>query len=155
MHRNFVRGQHYSKALSAFVLAVVIGSVSPVAAVPLERIKLPAGFSISHFANVPNARQLTRGGPGILYVGTRSVGAVYAVVDEDDDKRADRVHTIAIGLYMPSGVAYRNGTLYVAEVNRILAFDQIDHNLSSPPKPRIVFDQLPRDNHHGWKFIEF
>ncbi len=155
MHCNFVRRRPCSRPLTALVISVLFGVVCSVSAVPLERIKLPAGFSISHFANVPNARQLARGGPGIVYVGTRSVGAVYAVVDEDGDMHADRVHTIAIGLYMPSGVAYRDGTLYVAEVNRILAFDEIDQNLSTPPKPRIVFDQLPRDSHHGWKFIEF
>ncbi len=122
----------------------------------LNRIKLPDGFSISVYASdVPNARQLTLGHNGILYIGTRSAGVVYAVVDIDGDYRADRTYTIASGLYMPSGVAYRNGTLYVAEVNRILAFDGIDQRLDSPPAPRIVFDRLPSESHHGWKFIDF
>lgn len=148
--------KHYSAVVTVFMLCVVVGPISPVIALPLERIKLPEGFSISLFAKgVRNARQLTRGPEGILYVGTLRAGVVYAVVDEDGDNRADKVYTIAEGLYMPSGVAYRDGTLYVAEVNRILAFDGIDGNINSPPKPRVVFDQLPENSHHGWKFIEF
>ena len=156
IHRRFFRRKNKSAALFAFVLCVAVGTVPVVAALSLERIRVPAGFSISVFATgVPNARQVTRSSKGIVYVGTRSAGAVYAVVDEDADYRADRVHKIADGLYMPSGVAYRNGTLYVAEVNRVLAFDEIDQRLDSPPEPRVVFDRLPQDSHHGWKFIAF
>jgi glucose/arabinose dehydrogenase len=155
-HRRIAKVQRYSAALMAFVLFVLIRASAPVAALTLERIELPAGFSISLFATgVRNARQLTSGAEGIVYVGTRRAGVVYAVVDEDGDYRADHVYTIADGLYMPSGVAYRDGILYVAEVNRILAFDDVDKNLESPPKPRVVFEQLPRGSYHGWKFIEF
>ncbi len=156
VHREFLRRKIHMAILCTLVLCTTLGKVPLAAALSLERIKLPDGFSISVFATgVPNARQLTRGAEGILYVGSRRAGAIYAVVDEDEDHRADRVHKIADGLYMPSGVAYRKGTLYVAEVNRILAFDGIDERLDSPPEPRVVFDRLPQESHHGWKFIEF
>ncbi|MCS7082602.1 MAG: sorbosone dehydrogenase family protein [Bacteroidetes bacterium] len=123
---------------------------------PLERIKLPSGFVISVFAdNLPNARSMVLSPRGILFVGTRTAGRVYAVVDENRDGRADRVYTIAQGLNMPNGVAFRDGSLYVAEVNRILRFDNIENRLENPPQPVVVTDKLPSDRHHGWKFIAF
>ena len=79
---------------------------------------------------------------GTLFVGSRSKGEVYAVVDKDGDHRADEVMTIARGLQMPVGVAYRNGSLYVSAVDRILRFDQIEQRLTNPPAPvvsRIAF----------------
>jgi glucose/arabinose dehydrogenase len=63
------------------------------------------------------------------------------------------VFTIASGLNMPNGVAFRNGSLYVAEVNRLLRFDAIESNLQKPPKPVVVTEQFPSESHHGWKFI--
>lgn len=123
---------------------------------PLEKLRLPEGFAIDVFAaDVPNARSLARSPSGVLYVGTRREGKVYAVVDEDGDHRADRVHTLAEGLSMPNGVAFRDGALYVAEVHRILRFDAIDEHLEDPPEPVVVRDDYPRDRHHGWKFIAF
>ena len=96
------------------------------------------------------------GPDGTLFVGTRSQnGPVYAVVDSDGDYRADKVYTIDDRLYMPNGVAFRDGSLYVAEVNRILRYDNIESRLGNPPEPVTVFDNLPDDRHHGWKFIRF
>ncbi len=77
------------------------------------------------------------------------------MVDENRDGRGDEVFTIARGLNMPNGVAFRDGALYVAEVNRVLRFDGIDDRLSNPPKPAVVSDDFPKDRHHGWKFIAF
>ncbi|MEQ1877944.1 MAG: PQQ-dependent sugar dehydrogenase, partial [Bdellovibrionia bacterium] len=79
----------------------------------------------------------------------------YAVVDKNKDKKADEVLTIASGLKQPNGVALRDGNLYVAEINRILRYDGIEKDLKNPPKPVVVYDQLPTDTHHGWKFIKF
>nr|WP_275983146.1 PQQ-dependent sugar dehydrogenase [Propionivibrio soli] len=56
---------------------------------------------------------------------------------------------------MPSGVAYRDGRLYVGAVNRILRYDDIDNRLDDPPQPVVVTDKLPSETHHGWKFIAF
>jgi glucose/arabinose dehydrogenase len=123
---------------------------------PLESISLPPGFEISVYADeVPNARQMTRSPKGVLYVGSRRAGKVHAVVDADGDFRADRVVTIASGLNMPNGVAFRDGSLYVAEVSRILRFDGIDDALDDPPEPVVVRDDYPSDRHHGWKYIAF
>ena len=122
----------------------------------LGDIRLPPGFSINIYAtNVENARSLVLGESGTLFVGTRSAGKVYAVVDRNHDAKADEVITIAEGLNMPNGVAFREGSLYVAEVNRVLRYDRIESRLKNPPKPVIVTDSFPKDPQHGWKFIRF
>ncbi|MDP2654240.1 MAG: sorbosone dehydrogenase family protein [Candidatus Omnitrophota bacterium] len=123
---------------------------------PIDSIKLPPGFSISIYAdNIPNARSMTLGDKGTLFVGSRTVGAVYAVVDDDKDNKADRVITIAQGLRMPNGVAFRDGSLYVAEISNIWRFDGIEENLDNPPQPVLVSRGFPSSGWHGWKFIRF
>ncbi len=71
------------------------------------------------------------------------------------DAKATRVITLASGLKMPNGVAVRDGALYVADVGRILRFDDVEAHLDAPPKPVVVTDRFPRETHHGWKFIRF
>lgn len=149
----------YSIAFVCGVLLVML-NCSPAASslqeLPLEKIKLPPGFRISVYAgNVPNARAMALGKNGTLFVGSRSAGKVYAVIDRDKDQKADEVITLARGLNMPSGVAFRDESLYVAEVNRVLRFDQIESKLSNPGTPVVVNDSFPKDRHHGWKFIGF
>ncbi|MFB3902999.1 MAG: sorbosone dehydrogenase family protein [Acidobacteriota bacterium] len=123
--------------------------------IPLEWIRLPLGFRIAVFAdNVPDARSLTRGDSGTIFVGTLK-DSVMAARDTDQDGKADRVYTIARGLNMPNGVAFRDGALYVAEINRILRYDDIESRLDNPPQPAVVNDSYPSDEHHGWKFIAF
>jgi len=121
---------------------------------PLERIKLPPGFEITVFADdVPNARAMALGDRGTLFVGSMRAGRVYAIRVRDG-KAAGTV-TIASGLTMPVGVAFRDGALYVSDVSRILRFDGIEANLEKPGKPVVVSGRFPTDTHHGWKFIAF
>jgi len=122
----------------------------------LKKVTLPPGFKIQVYAEkVPNARSMTLSPSGTLFVGTRKKGNVYAVIDNDQDQKADEVVTIASDLNMPNGVAFRDGHLYVAEVNRILRFNNIEQNLQRPPQPVVIFGGYPSDRHHGWKFIRF
>jgi glucose/arabinose dehydrogenase len=65
------------------------------------------------------------------------------------------VHTVASGLNIPNGVAFKDGALYVAEINRVLRYDGIGERLEKPPKPAVILDDLPTEKHHGWKFIAF
>src|SRR5262245_37484369 len=130
--------------------------VLPSAAAEAGDISLPPGFRIAVYAaDVPNARQMALGPPGVVFVGSRSEGNVYAVVDRDGDQRSDQVFVLARGLNQPSGVAFRDGALYVAAVNRILRFPDVARDLARPPKPDVVSDAYPSDAHHGWKFIAF
>ncbi|MFQ5989440.1 MAG: PQQ-dependent sugar dehydrogenase [Candidatus Methylomirabilales bacterium] len=122
---------------------------------PLNKIHLPDGFEISIYASdVPGARSMALSPNGTLFVGTR-VGRVYAIFDRNRDNKADEVITIARGLRMPNGVAFRGGALYVAEVSRVLRYDDIETHLTNPPPPIVVNDTFPSDRHHGWKFIRF
>jgi len=91
----------------------------------------------------------------VIYVGTRGEGNVYAITDSNGDFKADSVITIAKNLRSPNGVAFRNGNLYVAEISRILRFDDIDNKLNNPPEPVVVRDDFPTEGHHGWKYIAF
>lgn len=122
----------------------------------LPTIQLPPGFSIDVYTDaVPGARSMALSPSGVLFVGTRQAGKVYAVVDTDGDRRAERVFTLAQGLDTPNGVALRDGDLYVAEVHRILRYTQIESRLGTTATPEVIYDGLPRDRHHGWKFIRF
>ena len=122
----------------------------------LQSVKLPPGFSITLYtSDVKNARGMAVGEKGTVFVGSKKEGRVYAVVDDDGDHKADRVYTIAKGLDMPVGVAYRKGSLYVSAVDRILRYDDIEKHLADPPKPVVITDRLPKDQHHGWKPLGF
>jgi glucose/arabinose dehydrogenase len=131
-----------------------LAGVLPTAAAEMGDITLPPGFHIAVYAdNVPNARQMALGPPGVVFVGSLAEGKVYAVADGDGSRR--RVHVLASGLNMPSGVAFRDGALYVAAVNRILRLPDVARDLAHPPKPEVVSDAYPSDRHHGWKFLAF
>jgi glucose/arabinose dehydrogenase len=119
-------------------------------------ITFPSGFHIGIFAdNIDGARAMTISPNGTLFVGSMGEGKVYAVMDTNRDYNADEIITIASGLNSPNGVAFRNGSLYVAEINRVLRFDNIEANLYNAPQPVIINNNFPSDAHHGWKFIRF
>src|SRR5215468_5565800 len=135
------------KTRAALALAGALAATGPPAAagpqLPLERIHLPPGFKIAVYASgLEDARSMALAPSGILFVGTRRAGNVYAVVDTNGDHRADEIHTIATGLDMPNGVAFRNGSLYVAELGRIVRYDGIEKRLDHPPAPVIVKGDL-------------
>jgi glucose/arabinose dehydrogenase len=104
---------------------------------------------------VEGARSLALGPDGVVFVGSRSQGKVYALIDRNSEHRVDEVVVVAKGLNSPNGVAYHNGSLYVAEISRVLRFDDIGKRLLNPPEPATVNDTFPKDTHHGWKFIRF
>jgi glucose/arabinose dehydrogenase len=122
---------------------------------PLNTIKLPPGFKIDVFAEVPDARSMAVSPSGIVYVGNKDKDKVYAVKDTDGDKKADKKWVIASGLNMPNGVAFHEGDLYIAEVSRILKIEGIESKLENPPKPVVINDDYPHESHHGWKYIAF
>ncbi len=122
----------------------------------LSAINMPSGFKIDIYTDaVPGARSMAVSPSGVLFVGTRQIGKVYAVVDQDKDLKPDKVITLADGLNMPNGVAYWNGDLFVAEVGRILRFRQVESHLDQPLLPEVVNQSYPNDLRHGWKFIRF
>ncbi|MEO8081099.1 MAG: PQQ-dependent sugar dehydrogenase [Caldimonas sp.] len=150
------RGIHRAIAAALVGAAALALPVATTAAgdVRLETLRVPPGFRIELVTDqVPNARAMTLGRSGVVYIGTANAGKVYAV--ELEGGRARAVHTVASGLTLPTGVAYRDGSLYVAELRRVLRFDGIDDRLARPPAPAIVVDGLPSETHHGRRFIAF
>jgi glucose/arabinose dehydrogenase len=121
---------------------------------PLDSIRLPPGFSISLVARVPNARAMTWGEAGTLFVGSAGEGDVYAVTLPPGGGAAV-VRVIASGLREPAGVAFRAGALYVSAIDRILRYDDIERRLADPPRPVVVTDRFPADRHQGRKLIAF
>lgn len=146
------------KNFSLVILSLILGittclvSVKAAEQLPLDKIRLPAGFEISLYARAPNARSMTLSSNGTLFIGTRTAGNVYAIQTRAQDRTPV---IIARGLNMPNGVAFKDGALYVAEVNRLLRYDDIEKKLKQPPKPAVVTDKFPSDKSHGWKFIAF
>ena len=137
------------------ILGVVVYTRLP-APVRLDRIRLPRGFAISLYVDgLTDPRSMVLGYGGTLFVGTRSAGNVYAVRDTDGDFIADEIDTVITGLYMPNGVAFRGGALYVAEMARILRFDEIESRVDDPPRPVTVYADLPEEDWHGWRYLRF
>lgn len=122
---------------------------------PLDKIKLPAGFSIDVYAEVENARSMALSPAGVLYVGNKDKDKVYAVKDTDGDFKADKKWVLATGLNMPNGVAFKDGDLYIAEVSKISKISGVESKLANPPAPTTVKDDYPTETHHGWKYIAF
>jgi glucose/arabinose dehydrogenase len=140
-----------------YFFAAIVGLTGSAAAheLPLAKIKLPPGFEISVYAEVPGARSMSLGTNGTVFVGTLREGKVYAVTAKEGGSKADKVYSLAENLDVPNGVAFRDGALYVAEIGRILRYDNIEADLTRPPVPKVVSDKFPKDFHHGWKFIAF
>ena len=120
----------------------------------LNRISLPSGFKISVYAEAGDARSLCVSPNGTVFVGSRE-NKVYAITDPNHDGKADKVYTISSGLNTPNGVAFKDGNLYIGTISTIYRIDNIESHLDNPPKPVVVYDKYPTDEHHGPKFIAF
>ena len=130
----------------------------------LDRLILPEGFKIEVYASdIENARSMAISQSGTIFVGNRRADNVFALKDTDGDNKIDKKYLITDKLKnMPNGVAYFNGDLYVAEVNKIWVFKNIEENLDYidkfgdyPEEPILISDDYPSDRHHGWKYISF
>jgi glucose/arabinose dehydrogenase len=118
---------------------------------PLEKLKAPKGFKIELYAaGVGNARTLRQGDKGTVFVGSRLLDKVYAIVDRGEKREVKPIYS---GLYRPNGLAFKDGVLYIAELSRISKVEKIEDNLDNPPKPVVIYDDLPKDEGHGWKFL--
>lgn len=122
---------------------------------PLEQLSLPDGFEIEvYVSDIKGARSMARGDDGTIYVGTRGK-EVYAVPDANGDLKGDRVITLREDMNLPNGIAFRDGDLYVAEVNQVWKFEGIGSKLDNVPTPVKIGEEFPSDKWHGWKYIAF
>lgn len=133
----------------------VPATVTPLERVPVSRIKLPAGFRADVFAHgMPGARTMVQGAKGTIFVGSRTIGRLYAVTQKDGKTET---RTLAQGLTSPNGLAFRDGSLYVFAINKVFRYDNIEDNLDKLPEPvdlSAAFN-LPSDAQHGWKYVAF
>ncbi len=120
---------------------------------PVKKIRVPPGFKVEVWASgILDARGLRQGDKGTVFVSSLFVaGKIYAVVDKGGKRE---VKTIAEKLMLPNGIEFHKGALYVATPKEITRYDNIEANLDNPPKPAMVYNQLPGDVPHGWKFIK-
>ena len=140
----------YRLLLPAVLLAV---STSARSAVDLDDIRLPPGFGIEVYAEVPNARSLAMGDDGVVFVSNRRGESVYAIVPVAAGR--NRVIELDDDLETPNGIAYHDGDLYVAEIDRVLRYPGIGTRLGNPPDPEVLDIDLPSKRHHGWRYIAF
>lgn len=133
---------------------ITLGLCCQAQALPLEQLQLPPGYQIQVAAEVPNARQMAFSPEGILYVGTRRDGRIFALQDLDGDQRYETRHTLMSDRRMPNGIAWSNGDLYVAELTQLVRLPNVDTHLSTPPAPEPVLTGLPDITHHGWKYLK-
>ena len=120
---------------------------------PLAKLKLPPGFKAEVWAsNILDARGMREGDKGTVFVSSLFVaGKIYAVTDKGGKRE---VKTIAEKLFLPNGIEFHKGSLYVATPKDITRYDNIEANLDTPPKPVMIYDKLPGEVPHGWKFIK-
>jgi glucose/arabinose dehydrogenase len=140
--------------ISLALLSALTGSCSFMPGARLDKIVLPAGFTITLYEDqVPGARTLALGEKGTLFVGTDKEGKIYAIPSRSGGK--GEVVVIAEGLQNPHGLAFREGSLYVAERSRIVRFDGIESRLTRPPAPVVVYDLGLKYAHHGLRVMHF
>ena len=119
--------------------------------IPLDQLKVPKGFNLELYASgMPNARSLALGSKGTVFVGSRLQDKVYAITNKNGKHEAK---VLVSGLYRPNGVAFKDGTLYIAELSQISKIDNVEDKLDSLPKPVVIYNDLPKDEAHGWKFL--
>lgn len=128
---------------------------TPVDKLPLDKLKLPPGFTAEVWSHGhPGARTMVRGEKGTIFMGTRVIGRVYAIVEKDGKRE---VKILLQGLTQPNGLAFRDGSLYVFAINRVLRYDKIEDNLEKAPEPVDLSSayNLPPEIHHNWKYVDF
>jgi len=143
------------RAITSFFLLVVFLVSQSHASEPidLDDIKLPSGFEIEVYADVPNARSLALGDSGVIFVANRRASSIYAVVPRGDAN--PEVLELVSGLVTPNGIAFHDGDLYVAETGRILRYENIESRLNDMPVPEVLNITLPGERYHGWRYIGF
>src|SRR5262245_5145924 len=126
---------------------------TPADKLPIAKMKLPPGFKVEIYAaEVFDARGLRQGDKGTVFVSSLfGAGKIYALVDKGGKRE---VKGIAEKLMLPNGIEFHKGSLYVATPKAITRYDNIEDRLDNPPAPAPVYDNLPGDIPHGWKFIK-
>src|ERR1051325_10752803 len=122
---------------------------------PLDKIKLPAGFKAEVWSSGhAGGRTMVMGDKGTMFMGTRIIGRVYAITEKDGKREAK---VLLQGLTQPNGLAFKNGALYVFAINKVFRYDNIESKLDNPGTPVELTEayNLPDTIHHNWKYVDF
>jgi glucose/arabinose dehydrogenase len=104
-------------------------------------LKAPPGFHIAIFADAPHARQMAFSPGGVLLFTDMSDGTVLALPDPKHTGHAEPTVPVLSGLNAPHGIAFRNGKLYVAEINAVRRYDWDESRLRAGNGQKIA--ELP------------
>jgi glucose/arabinose dehydrogenase len=120
--------------------------------IPLNRLKLPAGFKAELWATgMPGVRAMSRTEDGRIYAGTRGIGRVYEITD----RNGQRTSRVLVDKLNQPAVTYHQGTLYVFAIDKVLRYDGIDRNPNVQPRDVTAAFKLPPEQHHNWKYVAF
>jgi len=142
--------RHVALLVICVALVLLSDAKTARAALPLERLNLPAGFEIEVFAEVPGARSLAVAADGrTVYVGTRG-SRVFALRKPSAPGAPWQVTVLKSNLKVPNGLAIRNGNLFVAEQHRII-------RIAPGGAVTVVLPPgvLPDKQEHGWRYAAF
>jgi glucose/arabinose dehydrogenase len=158
-----------SRALLAAGGAAVLASSVDNAAAPAAcdpdngGLTLPAGFCAMVVADgVGSARHLAVAPNGDVYVSLQRTGGrgpnpttagVVALRDGDGDGRFEIKE--AFGSESTTGIALRNGYLYVAHFNDVQRYKMTAGQLKPAGEPETIVSGLPGEREHGDKGIAF
>ena len=119
----------------------------------MEALKTAPGLKVSLFASdLPKVREMAMSPSGTLFVGSNA-GNVYALTMSGNQITKQR--TILTGITDPSGIAFKNGALFVSARTKVLRFDDIENRLDKPPAPITVLDGMPDKQRHGVHYMAF
>ncbi len=146
--------QGRSAALASSTLSPVPGKMTatPPTDIPLDRLKLPAGFKVELWAHgMPGVRAMSRTESGKVYAGTRGIGRVYEITDSG----GARTSRVLVDRLNQPAVTYHQGALYVFAIDKVLRYDGIDRNPNAPAADLTARFNLPPEQHHNWKYVAF
>lgn len=108
-----------------------------------------ADIDISLFSRLPaSPAMMAFGEDGYLYVSLPYLGAIYRLKDGTDGF-ADTLELFSAGLDRPTGLAWADGDLYVAEPSQVLVLSDADSN-GQADQVKVLVDDLPDDGGH-WR----
>jgi glucose/arabinose dehydrogenase len=123
-------------------------------------IQLPEGFCALVAADgLGSARHIAVGASGDIYVATlggraaQGARTLVALRDADGDGKFDV--TERFGDASATGIALRNGYLYVASPNAVTRYKMTPGTLKPTGSPEMVVSELPGTQQHGDKGIAF
>ncbi len=110
-------------------------------------ITVPEGFELRVFMTDLAGPRMIIAHPAenVLFVSERGAGQVLAVQDRDEDGIADAPVVVVDGLSVPSGLAYHDGWLYVAEASRVMRYELTETWQAA--REETILDGLPAGRH--------